>query len=78
MNRGCCSHGAKQSRSDSECHCWSQNETGYVSQISHLYREAIMINAGKSVCAKQPSLKFVTQCLINPNFPSMYIPFDSE
>lgn len=37
-----------------------------------------MINAGKSVCAKQPSLKFVTQCLINPNFPSMYIPFDSE
>lgn len=40
--------------------------------------EATMMDAGKSIHAKQPSLETVTQRLINPNLPSTYIPFDSE
>lgn len=57
---------------------WGRIGTLAASQISHLCMEATMMDAGKSIHAKQPSRESVTQRLINPNLPPTYIPFDSE
>lgn len=57
---------------------WGRIDTLAASQISHLYMEAMVMDAGKSIHAKQPSLESVTQRLINPNLPLTYIPFASE
>lgn len=57
---------------------WGRLGTLAASQIFHLCMGATMMDAGKSIHAKQPSLETVTQRLINPNLPSTYIPFDSE